>query len=109
MTTPAYSYLRFSTPEQAAGDSHRRQTQMARTYAQRHGLVLDETLTFHDLGVSAYRGKNADRGRLADFLQAVRDGVVAKGSFLLVETLDRVSRQTPRLAARTLEDIVDAG
>jgi DNA invertase Pin-like site-specific DNA recombinase len=29
----AYSYLRFSTPEQAAGDSRRRQIAMAEKYA----------------------------------------------------------------------------
>jgi DNA invertase Pin-like site-specific DNA recombinase len=32
----AYSYIRFSTPEQAAGDSLRRQTAKAREYAARH-------------------------------------------------------------------------
>jgi DNA invertase Pin-like site-specific DNA recombinase len=39
----AYSYLRFSTPEQSKGDSLRRQTSMADEYATRHGLRLDTT------------------------------------------------------------------
>ena len=50
-TTPkAYSYIRFSTPEQALGDSERRQVESARDYATAHGLELDESLTFADKG-----------------------------------------------------------
>jgi len=105
----AYSYLRFSTPEQSKGDSFRRQTTMAVAYAAKHGLDLDETLTFHDVGVSGYRGKNKDEGRLADFLEAVRVGQVAPGSVLLVEQLDRLSREVPRKAIKVLESIVDSG
>ena len=107
--TKAYSYLRFSRPEQMSGDSLRRQSQMAIDYAARHKLVLDEKLTFHDLGVSAYRSRNKDIGRLGDFLEAVRSGLVEKGSFLLVESLDRISRDKTRRALRTLEDMCEAG
>jgi DNA invertase Pin-like site-specific DNA recombinase len=105
----AYSYLRFSTPEQQKGDSFRRQANMAHEYATRHGLELDTELTFHDLGVSAFRGANAEAGRLADFREAVQEGLVPQGSYLLVEALDRLSRLVPRKAYRVLEDIVTAG
>lgn len=105
----AFSYLRFSTPEQMKGDSLRRQLNMARDYARRRGLDLDETLTFHDLGVSGFRGQNVAEGRLAYFREAVREGLVPQGSFLLIEQLDRLSRLTPRLARRVLEDIIEAG
>lgn len=108
--TRAYSYLRFSTPEQQKGDSFRRQSSMAASYAARHGLELDEELTFHDLGRSAFRGQNlAEAGRLGDFLEAARSGIVPRGSVLLVEQLDRISRQSARKAVRALESIVDAG
>lgn len=40
---------------------------------------------------------------------AVQKGAVAKGSYLLVENLDRISRQTARKALRTLESIVETG
>jgi DNA invertase Pin-like site-specific DNA recombinase len=105
----AYSYLRFSTPEQAKGDSQRRQWELAQRYAEEHGLELDEELTFRDLGVSAFRGANAETGRLGDFLKAIDEGLVANGSFLLVESLDRISRSTARKALRVLEDIIDRG
>jgi hypothetical protein len=32
-------------------------------------------------------------GALGAFLEAVRDGIVPKGSWLLVESLDRISRE----------------
>ena len=105
----AYSYLRFSTPEQMRGDSYRRQTEFARDYAIRHNLELDEELTFEDLGVSAYRQRNVETGRLGDFLEAVEVGRVEQGSYLLVESLDRISRQSARKALRVLEDIVENG
>lgn len=105
----AYSYLRFSTPEQMQGDSYQRQTSLAAEYAAKHGLELDTELTFQDLGVSAYRGKNAEQGRLSDFLDLVENGTVPKGSYLLVESLDRVSRTTPRKAVRILERICEPG
>ena len=105
----AYSYLRFSTPEQAAGDSFRRQHEAAVAYCLQHRLELDADLSFHDLGVSAFRGDNAETGRLGDFVRAVQDGLVPRGSWLLVESLDRISRAVPRKAVRVLEDIVDLG
>jgi DNA invertase Pin-like site-specific DNA recombinase len=109
MAIRAYSYLRFSTPEQMKGDSLRRQTELARRYAAQHGLLLDEDLTFQDLGVSAFRGRNAEAGKLAYFLEAVRSGLVPRGAYLLVESLDRISRQAARRALRVLEEIVDEG
>jgi len=105
----AYSYLRFSTPEQQKGDSSRRQSAMALDYAHRHKLELDQNLTFNDLGISGFRGQNSESGRLAYFLEAVQSGLVPEGSVLLVEQLDRISRLAPRKALRVLENIVDAG
>jgi len=105
----AYSYVRFSTPEQQKGDSFRRQTSMAQAYAAKHGLDLDENLTFHDVGVSGYRGRNAKAGNLAVFMEAVEAGQVPPGAVLLVEQLDRISRMEPLLALDVLRDIVKSG
>ena len=90
---PAYSYIRFSHPDQAAGDSLRRQTEKAEAYCRRRGWALDRTLTLRDLGVSAYRGKNALVGNLRTFLEAIDRGTVRPGSALIVESIDRISRQ----------------
>lgn len=107
--TRAFSYLRFSTPEQQQGDSQRRQTERAREYAERHALELDTKLTFQDLGVSAYSGRNVSSGAFAAFLEAVKTGLVPSGSVLLVENLDRVSRAGWWEALPVLQQIINAG
>ncbi|MCW2336279.1 DNA invertase Pin-like site-specific DNA recombinase [Sphingobium sp. B2D3A] len=104
-----YSYSRFSTPEQAKGDSSRRQAAAAERWAARRGLVLDSSLAIHDEGVSAFRGANAADGGLARFLEACRRGLIEPNSFLLVESLDRISRMPPRKAQTLFNEIVDAG
>jgi len=109
MNKLAYSYLRFSTPEQAGGDSRRRQLDLARTYAAQHGLVLDAGLSFRDLGMSAFHGRNAREGALRAFLDAVELGLVPRGSHLLVESLDRLSRDRVLLAQSLFLRIVEAG
>jgi DNA invertase Pin-like site-specific DNA recombinase len=105
----AYSYMRFSTLEQGKGDSLNRQTTMAREWSEKNDVPLDTELNLTDKGVSAYRGANAETGALGAFLDTVRAGTIPRGSWLLVESLDRISRQVVRKAARTIEDIVDAG
>lgn len=104
----AYSYVRFSTPEQAKGNSQRRQLEAAEQYAAKNGLELSRE-NFRDLGVSAWQGTNVATGALGAFLSAVRQGDIVPGSYLLVESLDRVSRSNARSALRVLEEIVDAG
>jgi DNA invertase Pin-like site-specific DNA recombinase len=92
----AYSYIRFSHPDQARGDSLRRQTEAAADWCKRHGVRLDTALTFRDLGRSAYLGehrKNPDRHALAAFLKLAEGGQVPAGSYLVIENLDRLTRE----------------
>ncbi len=105
--TKAYSYIRFSTPEQAQGDSLRRQTAKAEAWAQQRGLVLDNSL--RDLGVSAFHGANRTTGALKSFLEMVEDGRIQRGSYLIVESLDRLSRETVIDAATRLFALIQAG
>jgi len=107
--TIAYSYLRFSTPEQMRRDSFRRQAEAARVYAERNGLTLDTKLTFQDLGISAFRGRNVNRGSLKDFRRAVEGKVVKRGSYLLIESFDRLTRMDPWDALPVFQEIINAG
>jgi len=109
MSSIAYSYLRFSTAEQAAGDSRRRQMAMAEKYAAEHHLKLDLSLSFRDLGVSAYRGQNAKEGALRAFLEAIEHNLVPSGSYLLIESLDRLSRDRILSAQSLFLQILEAG
>src|SRR5580658_5173152 len=105
----AFSYLRFSTAEQATGDSRRRQMAMAEKYVADHRLRLDLSLSFRDLGVSAFRGKNAKEGALRAFLEAIEHNLVPPNSFLLIESLDRLSRDRILAAQSLFLQIVQAG
>ena len=87
----AYSYVRFSTKGQIEGRSLPRQREQAEVYAQEQGLILQD-VSFHDLGVSGFKGKNADEGALGEFIRAVENGNIDKGSWLLIENFDRMSR-----------------
>jgi DNA invertase Pin-like site-specific DNA recombinase len=105
----AYSYIRFSTPEQSRGDSFRRQSEFSKLYAERHSLVLDESFNLRDLGISAFRGTNVKEGALAGFLEAIKTGRVPKGSTLIIESLDRLSRDQIRPALQLFMNILDGG
>lgn len=104
----AYSYVRFSHGRQKNGDSLRRQLALSREYADKHGLNLQE-LTYSDLGLSAFRGANIERGALAAFIKAVEDGTIRPGSYLLVENFDRLSRAEVHIALQLLLRLVSAG
>ena len=103
----AYSYLRFSTADQIHGDSFRRQTELARAWCSKNGIALVEN--YRDLGVSAFRGKNADRGALKAFLDRVESGVIKPGSLLIVESLDRLSRTDITYALQLFLGLINAG
>jgi DNA invertase Pin-like site-specific DNA recombinase len=108
----AYSYLRFSSPQQATGDSIRRQVEKSADWCRRNNVELDSSMSLRDEGVSAYRGKhreNPDTHALAAFVAAVRDGRVPAGSYLLVESLDRLSREKIRPALTLLLNLIEAG
>ena len=109
MTVKAYSYLRFSAADQRLGDSYRRQQSLAEVYAAKNNLLMDDTLTYEDTGVSAFRSQNAKGGALREFLLAVESGFVERGSYLLVESLDRISRDQILVAQAIFLQIVSAG
>lgn len=88
-----YCYIRFSTVEQEEGDSFRRQFNKAKEYAEKHGFTLNESQTFTDLGISGYKGINKNHGELKDFIDLVDKGEIPHGSILIVEHLDRLSRE----------------
>ena len=102
--TLAFSYVRMSTAQQLLGHSLQRQVERSREYATAHGLELVED--YHDLGVSAFKGRNIVEGRLGAFLDAVKAGKVPRGSFLLIENLDRLSRQEVHISLRLFLDIL---
>lgn len=103
-----YSYVRFSSTKQSDGDSFRRQVEDGDEWIRKHGHTPAD-IPLHDKGVSAFRGKNKHTGRLRTFLDLIEAGKVAPGSILLVEHLDRLSRQGVAEALPLFMEILNAG
>jgi DNA invertase Pin-like site-specific DNA recombinase len=109
MKKTAISYIRFSTMQQQEGESLERQARLARDYAAKHGMDLDENLTMRDLGVSAFTGKNLARGALGVFVKAVLDKKVPPNCYLLIEDVDRLSRLPVMEALDVFKIIINGG
>lgn len=77
-------------------------------FVRENNLTLTESSAFQDLGVSSYRGANLRNG-LGKFIAEVDSGRVPKGSYLLVESLDRLSRQKVMDALSLLVSLIDKG
>ena len=91
MNRTAYSYLRWSSPKQAKGGTKKRQIEAAEKYAKDHNLKLNNNV-FIDAGRSGFKGVNVEIGRLSEFLRMVKTGEIEPHSTLIVESLDRLSR-----------------
>src|SRR5262245_5169836 len=85
MARKAIQYSRFSGKRQEAGDSQRRQDELAEQAAKEEGVPIDRTLTLDDRGLSAFRGDNWRRGKLGKFLDLIDAGLVPPGSILIIE------------------------
>ncbi|EMI55206.1 recombinase family protein [Rhodopirellula sallentina] len=103
-----YSYIRFSSKKQEQGDSLRRQRELGDKWIEKNNHTKGN-LTLEDTGVSAFRGKNRHEGALKRFLDEVQSGSVKKGSILLVENLDRLSREGIHPALNLFGKILEAG
>lgn len=90
MPRKCYPYIRFSHKKQELGTSVARQGDIHQ-FIEKHSLIVDTTL--EDLGVSAFRGKNAKKGQLGGFIDLVEQGLIEPNSILLIENFDRLSRQ----------------
>lgn len=73
-----------------------------------NGWQLSKT-TFRDLGRSAYHGHHLKHGDFGTILQLIKEGVIASGSVLILENVDRMSRQDPQESVYMMLDIIRAG
>jgi DNA invertase Pin-like site-specific DNA recombinase len=103
----AYPYVRFSTPKQEKGDSLRRQRDLIEGFCKANDWTIDTWV--QDLGQSAWTGEHLKSGSLGRFAEDVRAGKIEMPAVLVVEKLDRLSRQGHRTALRWMEDLCDCG
>ncbi|TKB25980.1 recombinase family protein [Desulfopila sp. IMCC35006] len=104
-----YSYVRFSSAAQAAGKSLERQVETARKFAQEMNWEMDESLCMHDLGLSGFHAVHKEKGELGVFLQAIKENKIPVPSALIVENLDRLSRESVPDALIEFLNILRAG
>ncbi|WP_375750031.1 recombinase family protein [Vibrio sp. HN007] len=103
-----YSYRRFSNMRQEKGRSLARQKKLTEEIAEKFDLPINEDFVMTDKGLSAFHGHHKSKGALGIFLEAVENKVIKPGSVLIVESLDRLSREQPYVAQATLAALVDA-
>ena len=112
MTKTAYSYIRFSHPAQALGRSQARQLEACELYCAEKGLTLaqGDNGRFLDAGVSGWKGDHVgEKGQLTRFISLVEDGTIKPGSVLIVESLDRLSREQVSTALVRFLQLLDEG
>jgi len=64
-------------------------------YPLTRNRVEDIQSRLRDIGISAFKGKNATEGALKIFIELVEAGRIEKGSTLILESLDIMVRQAP--------------
>lgn len=97
------SYSRVSSARQTGEDRDgiARQQALFDDFCRRHNLhPAPERIL--DAGISAFRGKHRRRGGLGQLLDAAQAGAVPPGSVIVIEDLDRFSRESPADALRAL-------
>lgn len=100
-------YVRLSSEEQAEGHGQERQVEGLRAWCRAEGLVADALI--QDIGFSAYVGAHIRKGRLGQLIAAIEADRILPGSTLVMENLDRLSRQDPFDALAVFTTILSKG
>lgn len=123
MSSPAYIYARFSSQEQGQGHSLKRQLEGARRHIKENkweypGLDVAEpdfsknvpARDYTDEGKSAFSGANrATGGALYEFERKAAQGHFRNGAVLVVENVDRLTRQGWDEALSILKTLTENG
>lgn len=107
----AYPYIRFSSDKQKDGLSIQRQTEAIEAYlASNPHLTVDKSLNLEDLGKSGYSGRHLQKGgALYLFLEKIKSGEIEKGSVLIIEHFNRLSRLKLNKAMDLFNEILRHG
>lgn len=93
-----FVYHRVSSDQQLDGSGIARQAELLEGYLERTGICAEmddpAPVVLSDQGVSAFKGLNISEGELGAWMEQVRNGMW-DSSILVVESIDRFSRQNP--------------
>src|SRR5262245_59437549 len=111
MPRRGYPYGRCSDPRKAReGHSHQRQDDWAQLVCVQQGWTYDDTYALKDKGKSGVHEKNlTPSAKLTQALGLIRRKMIAPGSVLIIEQLDRLSRAEVKKAHKVFQEILEAG
>lgn len=107
MSQTAIIYARFSSTEQSKGFSLERQRTYGLQFATDQGWSVEKTIT--DEGRSAYHGANRAEGSEFHTFELEARNSLHRGKVLVVENIDRLSRQGAKAAAQLIWGLNENG
>ena len=106
----AYLYSRISSKKQLEGRGLKVQKQNGEALCERRGWQIDKSVKLVDEGKSGFSGRNQEAtAALGRFLTLVNEGRVKPGSVLVIDQLDRLSREQIGDAITLFNRITKAG
>jgi DNA invertase Pin-like site-specific DNA recombinase len=104
----AISYLRFSSSKQKKGASYDRQLEATENYCVQNNLILIDKI--EDKGISGWNEDNLEEtAALGKLLNLIESGKIKKGTTLIVENLDRITRTNLNKAVNLVTGILESG
>ncbi len=97
----------MSTEVQLKGHSLSRQRKLTEEYCDRNNLELVDEL--QDIGLSGFHGRHREKGQLGVFFEGIDRKEIDPSTILIVENLDRLSRQNPLTAMSQFSEILSYG
>lgn len=108
MNNSAISYLRFSSSKQKKGASYDRQIEATERFCAENNLILIDKI--EDKGISGWNEDNLkETAALGKLLRLIQTGEIKKGTTLIVENLDRITRATLNKAVKLILEILEHG
>ena len=102
-----YLYIRISSRQQQEGGGIDRQVANCRRYCHENSFQITDEM--YDIAESAFTGKNIKNGEFGRFIKDVDVGLIKTPCRLVVDDLDRISRDEPLEALMTYKTLLDSG
>jgi DNA invertase Pin-like site-specific DNA recombinase len=108
MNNSAISYLRFSSTKQKKGASYDRQIEATEKFCAENNLKLIDQI--EDQGISGWNEENLEEtAALGKLIKLIESGQIKKGTTLIVENLDRITRANVNTAIHLVTGILEKG
>lgn len=113
--TKAISYMRYSSGKQGRGTSIKRQKSFTDLFVQNHNLELDKKSVYKERGRPAFQGMHRNPGTVLNnilervALPAGHKDKIEEGTVLIIEAVDRLTRERIEKSVPLFIDLITAG